>query len=70
MKTKKKMKSTVNINFSTLLSALAVCLMSVSCADEDLSKGQDNNGENGVSFSVTDVQDAPDADMLSPVSTP
>ena len=65
MKTKKKMKSTVNINFSTLLSALAVCLMSVSCADEDLSKGQDNNGENGVSFSVTDVQDAPDADMLT-----
>ena len=65
MKTKKKMKKYGKYQFSTLLSALAVCLMSVSCADEDLSKGQDNNGENGVSFSVTDVQDAPDADMLT-----
>ena len=65
MKTKKKMKKYGKYQISTLLSVLAVCLMSVSCADEDLSKGQDNNGENGVSFSVTDVQDAPDADMLT-----
>ncbi|WP_311442611.1 fimbrillin family protein [Hoylesella enoeca] len=37
--------------------------MSVSCADEDIAKDQKYDGKNGVSFSVSDVQDAPDAEM-------
>ena len=47
----------------TLLFMLAAGFMSVSCADEDIAKDQKYDGKNGVSFSVTDVQDALDADI-------
>ena len=49
----------------TLLFMLAAGLASVSCTDDDIAKDQTNDGQNGVSFSVTDVQDAPDADLPS-----
>lgn len=43
--------------------ALAASFVSVSCADEDIAKSQTNDSKDGVSFSVTDVQDAPDGEM-------
>ena len=59
MKKKKYSKQ----QFSALLLALAASFLSVSCADEDIAKSQTNDSKDGVSFSVTDVQDAPDGEM-------
>ena len=55
---KQKMKKYSKQQFSALLLALAASFVSVSCADEDIAKGQTNDSKDGVSFSVTDVQDA------------
>ena len=60
---KQKMKKYSKQQFSALLLALAASFMSVSCADEDIAKSQTNDSKDGVSFSVTDVQDAPDGEM-------
>ena len=60
---KQKMKKYSKQQFSALLLALAASFMSVSCADEDIAKSQTNDSKDGVSFSVTDVQDAPDDEM-------
>ena len=57
------MKKYSKQQFSALLLALAASFMSVSCADEDIAKSQTNDSKDGVSFSVTDVQDAPDDEM-------
>ena len=57
------MKKYSKQQFSALLLALAASFMSVSCADEDIAKSQTNDSKDGVSFSVTDVQDAPDGEM-------
>ena len=57
------MKKYSKQQFSALLLALAASFVSVSCADEDIAKGQTNDSKDGVSFSVTDVQDAPDGEM-------
>ena len=62
-KKKQKMKKYSKQQFSALLLALAASFVSVSCADEDIAKGQTNDSKDGVSFSVTDVQDAPDGEM-------
>ncbi|WP_234396611.1 fimbrillin family protein [Hoylesella enoeca] len=59
------MKKYSKYHFSALLLMLATGLASVSCADEDIAKDQENNGKSNFSFSVTDVQDAPDADLPS-----
>ena len=58
-----KMKKYSKYHFSALLFTLAAGFVSVSCADEDIAKDQTNDGKNGVSFTVTDVQDALDADL-------
>lgn len=58
-----KMKKYSKQQFSALLLALAASFVSVSCADEDIAKSQTNDSKDGVSFSVTDVQDAPDGEM-------
>ena len=58
-----KMKKYSKQQFSALLLALAASFLSVSCADEDIAKSQTNDSKDGVSFSVTDVQDAPDGEM-------
>ena len=55
------MKKYSKYHFPILLLLMAAGLVSVSCADEDLSNNA--NGRNGVSFAVSDVQDAPDADL-------
>ena len=60
---KQKMKKYSKQQFSALLLALAASFVSVSCADEDIAKSQTNDSKDGVSFSVTDVQDAPDGEM-------
>ena len=60
---KQKMKNYSKQQFSALLLALAASFVSVSCADEDIAKSQTNDSKDGVSFSVTDVQDAPDGEM-------
>ena len=57
------MKKYSKYHLPTLLLMLAAGFMSVSCADEDIAKDQKYDGKNGVSFSVTDVQDALDADI-------
>ena len=57
------MKKYSKQQFSALLLALAASFLSVSCADEDIAKSQTNDSKDGVSFSVTDVQDAPDGEM-------
>ncbi len=57
------MKKYSKYHLPTLLFMLAAGFMSVSCADEDIAKDQKYDGKNGVSFSVTDVQDALDADI-------
>ena len=57
------MKKYSKQQFSALLLALAASFVSVSCADEDIAKGQMNDSKDGVNFSVTDVQDAPDGEM-------
>ena len=57
------MKKYSKQQFSALLLALAASFVSVSCADEDIAKSQTNDSKDGVSFSVTDVQDAPDGEM-------
>lgn len=62
-KMKMKMKKYSKQQFSALLLALAASFVSVSCADEDIAKSQTNDSKDGVSFSVTDVQDAPDGEM-------
>ena len=62
-KQKMKMKKYSKQQFSALLLALAASFVSVSCADEDIAKSQTNDSKDGVSFSVTDVQDAPDGEM-------
>lgn len=62
-KKKMKMKKYSKQQFSALLLALAASFVSVSCADEDIAKSQTNDSKDGVSFSVTDVQDAPDGEM-------
>ena len=62
-KKKQKMKKYSKQQFSALLLALAASFLSVSCADEDIAKSQTNDSKDGVSFSVTDVQDAPDGEM-------
>ena len=62
-KKKQKMKKYSKQQFSALLLALAASFVSVSCADEDIAKSQTNDSKDGVSFSVTDVQDAPDGEM-------
>ena len=62
-KMKMKMKKYSKQQFSALLLALAASFLSVSCADEDIAKSQTNDSKDGVSFSVTDVQDAPDGEM-------
>ena len=62
-KQKMKMKKYSKQQFSALLLALAASFLSVSCADEDIAKSQTNDSKDGVSFSVTDVQDAPDGEM-------
>ena len=59
------MKKYSKYHFSALLLMLATGLATVSCADEDIAKDQENNGKSNFSFSVTDVQDAPDADLPS-----
>ena len=59
------MKKYSKYHLPTLLFMLAAGFMSVSCTDDDIAKDQTNDGQNGVSFSVTDVQDAPDADLPS-----
>ena len=64
-KQKMKMKKYSKQQFSALLLALAASFVSVSCADEDIAKSQTNDSKDGVSFSVTDVQDAPDGEMLT-----
>ena len=58
-----KMKKYSKQQFSALLLALAASFVSVSCADEDIAKSQTNDSKDGMSFSVTDVQDAPDGEM-------
>ena len=58
-----KMKKYSKYHFSALLFTLAAAFASVSCADEDIAKDQTNDDKNGVSFTVTDVQDALDADL-------
>ena len=55
------MKKYSKYHFPILLLLMAGGLVNVSCADEDLSNNA--NGRNGVSFAVSDVQDAPDADL-------
>ena len=60
---KQKMKKYSRQQFSTLLLALAAGFVIVSCADEDIAKAEDNQVKDGVSFSVTDVQDALDGEM-------
>ena len=57
------MKKYSKQQFSALLLALAASFVSVSCADEDIAKGQMNDSKDGGNFSVTDVQDAPDGEM-------
>ena len=57
------MKKYSKQQFSALLLVLAASFVSVSCADEDIAKSQTNDSKDGVSFSVTDVQDAPDGEM-------
>lgn len=57
------MKKYSRQQFSTLLLALAAGFVIVSCADEDIAKAEDNQVKDGVSFSVTDVQDALDDEM-------
>ncbi len=57
------MKKYSKYHLPTLLFMLAAGFMSVSCADEDIANDQKYDGKNGVSFSVTDVQDALDADI-------
>ena len=57
------MKKYSKYHLPTLLLMLAAGFMSVSCADEDIANDQKYDGKNGVSFSVTDVQDALDADI-------
>ena len=53
----------------SLLLAMAASLVSVSCADEDIVNDSKKGSKNGVSFAVTDVQDAPDADMAVPAAS-
>lgn len=60
-----KMKKYSILQFPTLLFVLAASFMSLSCADEDVVKVEDNNVKDGVSFSVTDVQDVHDSEMLT-----
>ena len=55
------MKKYSKYHFPILLLLMAAGLVNVSCADEDLSNNA--NDRNGVSFVVSDVQDAPDADL-------
>ncbi|WP_446189234.1 fimbrillin family protein [Hoylesella enoeca] len=57
------MKKYSKYHFPILLLLMAAGLVNVSCADEDLSNNA--NDRNGVSFAVSDVQDAPDADLPS-----
>lgn len=57
------MKKYSRQQFSTLLLALVAGFVIVSCADEDIAKAEDNQVKDGVSFSVTDVQDALDDEM-------
>ena len=57
------MKKYSKQQFSALLLALVASFVSVSCADEDIAKSQTNDSKDDVSFSVTDVQDAPDGEM-------
>ena len=57
------MKKYSKYHFPILLLLMAAGLVSVSCANEDLSNNA--NERNGVSFAVSDVQDAPDADLPS-----
>ncbi len=57
------MKKYSKYHFWALLFTLAAAFASVSCADEDIAKDQTNDDKNGVSFTVTDVQDALDADL-------
>lgn len=57
------MKKYSKYHLLTLLFMLATGFMSVSCADEDIANDQKYDGKNGVSFSVTDVQDALNADI-------
>ena len=57
------MKKYSKYHFWALLFTLAAAFASVSCADEDIAKDQTNDDKNGVSFTVTDVQDALDADI-------
>lgn len=53
----------------SLLLAMAASFVSVSCADEDIVNDSKKGSKNGVSFAVTDVQDAPDADMPAPAAS-
>ena len=53
----------------SLLLAMAASLVSVSCADEDIVNDSNKGSKNGMSFAVTDVQDAPDADMAVPAAS-
>ena len=55
------MKKYSKYSLPILLLLMAAGLVNVSCADEDLSNNA--NDRNGVSFAVSDVQDAPDADL-------
>ena len=57
------MKKYSKYSLPILLLLMAAGLVNVSCADEDLSNNA--NERNGVSFAVSDVQDAPDADLPS-----
>ena len=57
------MKKYSKYSLPILLLLMAAGLVNVSCADEDLSNNA--NERNGVSFGVSDVQDAPDADLPS-----
>lgn len=53
----------------SLLLAMAASFVSISCAEEDIVNDLKKGPKNGVSFAVTDVQDAPDADMAAPAAS-
>lgn len=53
----------------SLLLAMAASFVSISCAEEDIVNDLKKGAKNGMSFAVTDVQDAPDADMAVPAAS-
>ena len=53
----------------SLLLAMAASFVSISCAEEDIVNDLKKGAKNGMSFAVTDVQDAPDADMPAPAAS-